>query len=83
VGSSLASGGAAGGGALLYRLGGSDTVLAVASLVFAVTAALAASTSYPRVVQALRMSDMTVRFVALVRAAHPPIDGDRVRGWDE
>jgi hypothetical protein len=41
VGSSLASGGAAGVGALLYRLGGSDTVLAVASLLFAATAALA------------------------------------------
>jgi hypothetical protein len=27
--------------------------------------------------------DMTVRFVALVRAAHPPIDGDRIPGWDE
>ena len=41
VGSSLASGGAAGVGALLYWLGGSDTVLAVASLVFAVTATFA------------------------------------------
>jgi hypothetical protein len=27
--------------------------------------------------------DMTVRLVALVRAAHPPIDGDRIPGWDE
>jgi hypothetical protein len=41
VGSSLASGGAAGVGALVYRLGGSDTVLATASLLFAVTAGLA------------------------------------------
>jgi hypothetical protein len=41
VGSSLASAGAAGVGALVYRLGGSDTVLGVASLLFAVTAALA------------------------------------------
>jgi hypothetical protein len=27
--------------------------------------------------------DMIVRFVALVRGAHPPIDGDRIPGWDE
>jgi hypothetical protein len=41
VGSSLASGGAAGVGALVYQLGGSDAVLAVSSLLFAATAALA------------------------------------------
>ena len=27
--------------------------------------------------------DVTVRFVGLIRAAHPPIDGDRSPSWDE
>jgi hypothetical protein len=27
--------------------------------------------------------DMTVRFVGLIRAAHPPIDSHRIPGWDE